>query len=363
MSGQSGSEKTEKASKKKRDKAREEGQVVKSNDVNIAFSVIALFSLLYICWDGFIKNASFLVSKYLSPGFLAEASVTLNKASVMNVYQTGLTDTLKIVWPVFVVAMLCGVLVNVMQTGLMLTPKALMPKLSKINPIEGFKRIFSVRAGVEMLKASAKVVCLCYFIYSEYSSFLSGFPSMMRMEAGGAFLEIMKKSLMIGIKMGAVLGVISAMDYFYQSKKYEKDLMMTKQEVKDEYKQLEGDPKVKGRIRQKQRQMSRMRMMRRMKEADVVITNPTHYAVAVRYKQDEDRAPLVLAKGKDVLAQKIKEKAKEHGIQIIENKPVAQALYFHCDIETEIPKDMYQAVAEILVYVYRMRNKTSKGEN
>jgi flagellar biosynthetic protein FlhB len=250
-----------------------------------------------------------------------------------------------------------------MQTGLMLTPKALMPKLSRINPLEGVKRIFSVRAGVELLKATAKVCFLSYFVYSEYTSLISGFPTLMGMDASKAFFEIMKRSLMIGIKMGAVLGIIAAADYFYQKMKYEKDLMMTKQEVKEEYKQLEGDPKIKGKIRQKQRQMSRMRMMKRMKEADVVITNPTHYAVAVRYKQDEDKAPMVLAKGKDVLAQKIKEKAREYGIEIVENRPVAQALYHHCDIEAEIPRDMYQAVAEILVYVYRMKNKTVRGEH
>lgn len=361
MSKQSGSERTEKATKKRTEKAREEGQIAKSNELNIAFSVVMLFAFLNIVWDRFIESASNMMEKYLSSGFLAETSITVNKTTVMHVYQNAMTDTIKIIWPILLLAMLFGVLINVMQTGLLLTTKVLMPKLSRINPIEGFKRIFSSRSLIELFKSSIKIACLSYLVYSVYTGIIADFPAMMNMNIKETFMHIMHTALKLGIQMGAVLAVVAALDYFYQRKRHEKDLMMTKQEVKEEYKQLEGDPKIKGKIRQKQRQMSRLRMMRNLQEADVVITNPTHYAVAIRYKEHEDKAPMVLAKGKDYLALRIKEKAKEHGLEIVENKPVAQALYKNCELEQEIPKDLYQAVAEILVYVYKMRNKTIKG--
>ena len=361
MSNQSGSEKTEKATKKRREKAREEGQIARSNEINIASSVIMLFAVLYIVWDRFIASASNMVEKYLSSGFLAQTSAAINKAAVIHVYRDALIDGLKIIWPILLLAMLIGILVNVMQTGFFLTTKTLKPKMSRINPLEGAKRIFSSRTLMELIKSSIKVACLCYLVYTAYTGILSEFSGMMTMDIQEAFIYIMHTALKLGIKMGAVLAAIAALDYFYQYKKHEKDLMMTKQEVKEEYKQLEGDPQIKGKIRQKQRQMSRLRMMQRLQEADVVITNPTHYAVAVRYKEQEDKAPVVLAKGKDHVALRIKEKAKEHDIEIVENKPVARALFKSCELEQEIPKELYKAVAEILVYVYKMKNKPVKG--
>ena len=362
MSNQGSSEKTEKATKKRTENAREEGQVSKSNDLNIAFSVVMLFAFLYIAWDGFIEVISKMMEKYLSSGFLVATSISVSKTTVMHVYQNAMADTIKIIWPVLLLAMLFGVLINVLQTGLLMSTKALKPKLSRINPIEGFKRIFSSRSLLELFKASVKIACLCYMVYSVYTGIIGGFPAMMSMGIKENFMQVMHTALKLGMKMGAVLAVVAALDYVYQRKKHEKDLMMSKQEVKEEYKQLEGDPKIKGKIRQKQHQMSRLRMMQRLQEADVVITNPTHYAVAVRYKEQEDAAPMVLAKGKDHVALRIKEKAKEHGIEIVENRPVAQALYKNCELEQEIPKELFQAVAEILVYVYKMRNKPIKGE-
>ena len=319
-----------------------------------------LFAVLYAVWDRFMVSASGMMEKYLSSGFLVGTSVMVNKATVMHVYGQALTDGLKILWPILLLAVLSGVLVHVMQTGFLLTTETLKPKLNRINPIEGFKRIFSSRTLAELFKSTIKVAGLSYLVYSVYSGILAGFPSMARMDIEGAFLQVMHTALKLGIQMGAVLGVVAALDFFYQRRKHEKDLMMTKQEVKDEYKQVEGDPKIKGRIRQKQRQMSRLRMMRRLEEADVVITNPTHYAVAIRYKEHEDKAPVVLAKGKDHVALRIKEKAKELAVEIVENKPVAQALYKSCELEQEIPNELYQAVAEILVYVYRMKNKRER---
>ncbi|MGI5970217.1 MAG: flagellar biosynthesis protein FlhB [Oscillospiraceae bacterium] len=356
MSGNSAGERTEKPTKRRKEKARKQGQVARSNELNIAFSVITLFAVLNAAWDGFVKSASAMVKNYLSSGYLA-ASDSINKAAVMHVYRQALADGLRIIWPVLLLALLVGVLVHVFQTGLLFTGETLKPKFNRINPIEGFKRIFSTRSLIELVKSALKLALLCYIAYSAYKGIIARLPTMMNTDIKQAFTDIMHTALKLGIRMGAGLGAVAAFDYLYQRLKYEKDLMMTKQEVKEEYKQLEGDPKIKSRIRQKQRQMSRLRMMRRLPEADVVITNPTHYAVAIRYKEKEDSAPVVLAKGKDHVALKIKEKAKEYGIEIVENKPVAQALYKSCELDQEIPSDMYKAVAEILVYVYRMKRK------
>ncbi len=362
MSRQGGSEPTEKPTKRRRDKAREQGQVAKSNEINIAFSVILLFAFMYIGWDKFVKSASLMISKYLSSAFLVETSQNINGATAVNVYKNALLDAAKIIWPILLLAVLFGILVHVLQTGFIFTTKTLKPKFNRINPIEGFKRIFSMRSLVEFLKSCIKAASLCYVVYTVYVDLFTRFPSMMSMDIKASFLYVMKTAFKLGRTMGIVLAGLAMLDYLYQRLRHEKDLMMTKQEVKEEFKQIEGDPKVKSNIRRRQRQMSRFRMMKRMQEADVVITNPTHYAVAVSYKENEDKAPVVLAKGKDRLAMKIKETAREFNIEIVENKPVAQALYKNCELEQEIPKDMYRAVAEILVYVYKIKNKSMERE-
>ena len=360
MSEQGGSERTEKASKKKKQKAREEGQVIKSRELGTAFSLIALTGFMYIVWDQFTVSASAMLANDLSENVILASSVNVDTRTVMHAYAGALLDIVRIIWPVLLIALLSAILINVLQTGFLFSTKALMPKFSRINPIEGFKKLFSTRALAEMIKALLKVSFLCYFAYSEYINLIPKFPTMMNQDLAHAFSQFMETAMRIGLKMGGILVGLAGIDYLYQWWRYEKDLMMTKQEVKEEYKQLEGDPQIKGMIKRKQRQMSRMRMMKRMQEADVVITNPTHYAVAIRYDENEDKAPLVLAKGADYVAGKIKERARELSIEIIENKPVAQALFKYCEVGDEIPKDMYQTVAEILVYVYKMRNK-AKG--
>ena len=361
MSSQDSGEKTEKASKKKKEKAREEGQVVKSREIGTALSIVTLTGFLYIAWDRFLADLSAVLGNDLSADRVVSGSVSVDANTVMRAYAQSLLDGLRILWPVLVIALLCGILADVLQTGFVFSTKALAPKFSRINPIEGFKRIFSGRTMAEFVKAMLKVVFLCYFTYSEYLGAMKGFPALMNEGVGDAFSGFMKIALRIALKMGGVLAAIAGVDYLYQRWRYEKDLMMTKQEVREEYKQMEGDPQIKSAIRRRQRQVSRMRMMRQVQEADVVITNPTHYAVAIRYRENEDGAPLVLAKGTDFLAQKIKEKAKECKIEIVENRPVARALYRSCEIGDEIPRELYQAVAEILAYVYRMKNRVRSG--
>ncbi len=357
MSDRGSGQRTEKATKKKREKARKEGQVLKSTEINTAFSVVALFAFLYILWEYFSRSARQLLTKYLSGGFISGSSEQISALQVKHLYAGALVDSLKIVIPVFLVAMLCAALIHVLQTGFLFTPKALMPKFSKINPLEGMKRILSTRSLVEMLKATVKVVCLCWLVYGEYMGLLDTFPKMMLMDIRKSFPQVMLVSFRIAIKMGAVLIAIAALDYFYQWWRYEKDLRMTKQEVKDEYKQQEGDPQIKGKIRQKMQEASRRRMMQNLPQADVVITNPTHYAVAIKYDPAVADAPIVLAKGEDYMAKKIKEVAKEHDIEIVENKPLARMLYANVEIGQVVPPELYQAVAEVLAFVYHLKGK------
>lgn len=355
------SSKTEKASKKKKEKARQEGQVAKSSEVNSAVSVAVLLIFLQGAWESISRTAAKIMSKNLAPERIVGLSEEFTTASLMQVYTNALLDIFRLLWPILLISVLVAILTNVMQTGLLMTTKAISPKFSRINPLEGMKRIFSVKSFVELIKSLLKVGALTYFAYGEYYEAMQRFPNLIHTGVARAAAEFMSIAFRIGVKMSIVFVVIAAADYMYQRWQYEKDLMMTKQEVKEEYKQMEGDPQVKGMIKRKQRQMSRMRMMQNIQDADVVITNPTHYAVAVRYKDKEDKAPVVLAKGEDFLAQKIKEKAREHSVEIVENKPVAQTLYKLCEVGDEIPRDMYKAVAEILAYVYGLKNKTGRG--
>lgn len=353
-------DKTERATPKKRRDAREKGQVLKSTEVSTAVSVLGMFALLQLL-SGFIaQRAASLVTTCLSPGFAA----SLSDLEYQNIFPTllkVLADAGMILAPLLLAAMLMGVITNLMQVGFMFLPKLAIPKFSRINPAQGFKRIFSSRSLVELVKSILKVVIIGYIVYDEYINHISFFPGMMTMPILTAASRLMDILFTIGLKAGMALLIIAAADFMYQWWRHEKDLRMSKQEIKDEYKMTEGDPKIKSKIRQKQREMGMMRMMSAVPQADVVITNPTHYAVAIQYKEDSMSAPLVLAKGKDLIAMRIKERAKECDIQIIENRPVAQALYAHCEVGDPIPEAMYQAVAEILALVYRARAAAAGG--
>jgi flagellar biosynthetic protein FlhB len=263
--------------------------------------------------------------------------------------------------PVLVAAVIVALLVNFLQTGLLFSAKAAKPKFNRISPLQGFKRIFSSRSLMQLGASIVKTVVLGLIAYTEIEQNLGFFSNMM----GGDVIEMAGQmiSIMMGMafKVGIALAIIAGFDYVYQWWKYEKDLRMTKQEVKDEHKRIEGDPQVKSRIRQKQRQIGLARMMQMLEEADVVITNPTHFAVALTYEEGKDAAPVVVAKGKDLVALRIREQAVAYNIVIVENKPVARALYAACEIGEAIPAQMYQAVAEILAYLYRLRGTAAVG--
>jgi len=360
MSQSSSGEKTEKASAKKKRDARKRGEVHKSQDAISALSMLVMFATLNALWPKGWNALQLFMSQYLSDSYIATQASNINNQSMQEVYSSLLMSASNFLIPVFGVAVLVGVIGNVIQTGPIFVPNRVTPKFSKINPINGFKRMFSIASVVELIKSFCKVILFGVLVYQTIAKQLTEYPGMMTWQVGDAINSIMEVSFKLGMKVGAAFLMLSLVDMFYQWWKFEKDLRMTKQEVKEEYKQLEGDPKIKSKIRQKQRSMSARRMMEQVSSANVVVTNPTHFAVALRYDEKVDKAPVIVAKGQDYLAQKIKEKAQEHDIVIVENKPVARALYSACEIGDQIPPQMYQAIADILVYVYRLK-KDGKG--
>jgi len=356
MSSQSSGEKTEKATPKRKREAREKGQVFKSVEVISAFSLLVMFGMLSIFGNSISQN----IQRMMRSFFTADVPETVDATVAVNVLGNAVTSFLKIAAPMLIAALLCGVVFNIVQVGFNFSAKALSPKLEKISMLSGFKRIFSKRTLIDLLKSLIKITLLGWIAYSEYQKNIKSFPTLMGENLDYAIPTALRILLSVAFKLAIAFAIFAPFDYMYQRWKYNKDLMMTKQEVREEYKQTEGNPQTKSRISQKQRQMSRMRMVQAVKDADVVITNPTHYAVALSYKEQKHKAPVIIAKGQDYLAQKIKEKARELSVEIVENKPVAQALYFFCEVGDEVPEDMYKAVAEILAYVYRMKRRMGK---
>jgi len=355
MAQQSG-DKTEKATSKKKRDAREDGNILKSSDMNNAFMLLLMFGILKISSTGIASSIQNSIVNYVGGSYMLE-SITVNDASkiLANVF----ISIAQILSPILIFGCIGGLLINLLQTRFYFSTKTLKVKMEKLNPIEGFKRIVSVRAAVEMLKAIVKVVIMSVVLYQEVIKSFGKLPSMMMLDIKQSWGLIAELAMGVAFKASLALLILAVMDYLFQWWQYEKDLKMTKQEIKDEYKLMEGNQEVKAFIKQKQRQMSMLRTMQAVPNADVIITNPTHYAIALKYDEKLHSAPIVIAKGRDFVAQKIKELAKQRGIELVENRPLAQSLYINCDVGEHIPEDLYKAVAEILAYVFKM--KKSKG--
>lgn len=354
-----GGEKTEPATPKKLEDARKEGQVAKSREIANGLGLLALFLVLKY-WVGnigiqFLEIFSDFYNK------IPEAVVFWNgympQQDMLIIFRQMLLHIVRILWPIMLVALVVAILSDVVQVKWHPTSKPLQPKLSKLNPISGFKKIFSVNAVVELIKAIAKIgliVWICYSYIKDKWPLLFTLYNMPLIQA----LQLIGETVIdLGIRISIVYMIIALADLIYQKFKFNKDMRMTKQEIKDEYKQQEGNPEIKGKIRQKMREVSQRRMMQNLSQADVVITNPTHYAVAIKYDPEILDAPTVVAKGEDFLAARIKDVAKEHKIEIVENKPLARMLYANVDIGQAVPPELYQAVAEVLAFVYHMQGK------
>ena len=273
------------------------------------------------------------------------------------IFRRMLLQSVIIMGPILLIGLLIAFLSDVAQVGWKPTMKPMQPKLSKFNPLSGLKKIISVNSLVELVKAIAKIGLIAYMCYNYLKDKWGLLFVLYDMTLPEALNLLLRTVTDLGIRIAAVYMVIAFADFAYQKWKFSKDMRMTKQEIKDEYKQSEGDPQIKGRIRQKMREASQRRMMQDLPKADVVITNPTHYAVAIRYDPEVAEAPTVLAKGADHLAQRIKEIARENKVEIVENKPLARMLYANVEVGEAVPPELYQAVAEVLAFVYHLQGR------
>lgn len=354
-----GGEKTEPATQKKLSDARKEGQVAKSTEIVNAIYLLVIFYvlkfLLGMIGEGILE--SFTTAYQFIPTYAARAEDIVNIGTTSFIMKEIFLKIIVILLPVFVITFLINFVLNVAQVKWKPTGKPLQPKFNKLSPIKGIKRIFSKQSLINLLKSIAVVGICTYIVYSEWLSNYALLYSLYDMSFMESIEVVGNIVLDICIRISAVYIFIGFADYIFQKRKFNEDMKMTKQEVKDEYKNTEGDPQIKGQQRRRMRETSQRRMMQQLPEADVVITNPTHFAVALKYDLDIAPAPIVLAKGEDYLAQKIKEAAKEYGIEIYENKPLARALYQSADVGEEIPQELYQAVAEVLAFVYNIKNK------
>lgn len=351
-----GGEKTEDATSKKLTDARKEGKVAKSSEIIMAASLLGLFLLLKflaLYMGGQFTEVFNRIYTLIS----MEAHDGSAENVLFSIVRYAMFEILILSVPFFILALFVALVGNIAQVGWQISTKPMEPDVSKFNPVSGMKRIFSKDKLIELLKAVLKIGAVSYIVYSVL---IKRIDQLLMLYGLGLFQAIgLIGSLIIdlGIRISILFIAIGIFDVFYQRRKFKEDMKMTKQEVKDEYKNTEGDPQIKGKIRGKMREASQRRMMQELPKADVVITNPTHLAVAIRYDKETAQAPIVIAKGADYIAEKIKNAAREYKIEIVENKPLARMLYYNVEIGDEIPTELYQMVAEVLAYVYRLQNK------
>lgn len=346
-------EKTEKATPKKRQDSRKKGQVAKSQDVNTAVGFVGVF-LLLLFTGSYMKD---IVLYIFSHSFQDYMRMELTESNIQVIFLDILYELILLLGPIMIVALLAGVAANYMQFGFLFSTEAIQPKLEKIDPIKGFKRIFSVRAIVEMLKSILKISFVGVITFAILWINREEILVLALKSVGASLVTVANITIQMGLIASSALLFLSVLDYLYQKYDFEKNIRMSKQDIKDEYKNIEGDPLIKSKIKQRQREMAMRRMMQEVPQADVVITNPTHYAIALKYDEKKLDAPYVVAKGVDYVAQKIKYIAKENDVIMVENRSLARALYSQAEIGDAIPEELFKAVAEILAYVYKTKNK------
>ena len=345
-----GGEKTEEPTAKKRADARKKGQVGRSQELNTAFVLLVGFFTLKLLWDSIYLS----IASYTTYVF-TNLNQSVDTENIIHIFIGIIVVLAKTAFPVMFAIMLIGLAINFFQVGLNFNTESIEFKLDKLNPINGFGRIFSKRSLVELAKSFFKILVIGFFLYRFIHEQILAMPQFMFFDLTTSLALVAEIIFQMAFIVIGVIMIMALMDYGYQKWQTTQDLKMTKQEVKDEMKQSEGDPQIKGKIRQKQRQMAMARMMKEVPKADVIVTHPTHYAIALSYQQGMS-APLVVAKGQDLVAQRIKEIAREARVPIIENKPLARAIYAAVQIGDAIPQELYQAVAEVLAYVYRLKH-------
>lgn len=358
MAEQQGQEKTEQPTGKKLDDARKEGQAAKSTEIS-AFTVFGSGLLILFLFQGFLGSR---LSEMSTAIFTTLGEMEISIESVQSYTLKAITFFFITLSPFFIGIMIFALAANLMQVGIKLSPKALQPKFSKLDPIKGFKnKLFSSRTLVETVKSVIKLMIIGIFIYYSVSTLILQSTSLLSRSIEEIVNFMSDAAISFLWKILIVYAVLSIADFAYQKFKFKKDMMMTKQEVKDEHKQTDGDPFVKGQIRNKQVEMTRNRMIQEVPKADVVITNPTHFAIALKYESTKSSAPIVTAKGMDQAALRIKEIARKNDVPLYEDKFLARALYKNCNIGDEIPEKLFEAVAKILAFVYQAKQRKKKS--
>lgn len=354
-----GGEKTEEPTAKKIDDTRKEGQVARSQDLGSAVVLVCVFAimptLIVQYRDGFMECFHYIYNMIGSLANPQTGDISINAAC--QIISEVLKNMLLLMLPVFALCLVVGFIVQIVQVKWKISTKPMVPKFSKLNPVSGFKKVFSTQSLMNLFKSVCLILIIIYVVYSTGKDKLNTIYNLYNITLLEAIAYIGEIVLDLGLKISIIYFVVGVIDYAFQKYRHHQSIKMTKQEVKDEMKNTEGDPQIKGKIRQKMMQASQRRMMQSVPQADVVITNPTHYAVALKYDTAIASAPIVVAKGENYLAQKIKEKAREHHVEIVENKPLARMLYANVDVGSQIPEELYQAVAEVLAFVYNLKGK------
>lgn len=352
MAEDSAQERTEEATQRRRQDARKKGTVAKSVDLNSAILMLVLIILMPAIISGF--GSGFM--RGLRVGFATMPS-DVSFGSITRYVWAVATPSIMALIPLLGVAMVVGVVANLGQVGFVLSAEAISPNLNKLNPMNGIKRLLSKDSIIESIKATAKTGLFAYIGWKVIQDNWNTITYLSWSSPQSALAKIGYLIYMVFIRISIVWLVLAAIDYYYQRKRTNKQLMMTKQEVKQEFKEMEQSPEMKGAMHRMRRRLSKMRMSDAVRNADVIVTNPTHFSVALKYDPSKMYAPVVVAKGADILAFRIRELAKKSRIPIVANPPLARQLYKKCEVGDFVPRDLFQATAEVLAYVYKTLKK------
>lgn len=351
-----GQERTIPATPRRRQEARRKGQVAKSREVNSALMLMAALAALGLLGPKLLQGIADTFGMF----FAMPGSLSMNSADAIAILLFALQRVFVLLTPFFLAMVGVALVSNLMQVGILFSSDSILPKAERISPIQGFKRLFSVRSLIELLKSLMKIGVVGYVCYFTLRQAVPGLATLADRGVNEVFYYLGDVGFRIGLRSGFVLLVIAVLDYAFQRYEFEQSIKMTPEEFKREMREMEGDPMIRARVRSIQREMAQRRMMEAVPEAEVVVTNPTEYAVALKYDSESMAAPIVVAKGRRLIAQKIRDLAEGHGIPIVEDPPLARALYKQVEIGGTIPEALYRAVAEILAYVYRLQKNPKR---
>ncbi len=349
-----GDSKTERATPKRRKDERKKGNLLISKDVITVVSLVGTFFVLKTLFPQIVERVYTFFYKAFD---YAQTTTEITNDFALEVFRQVLLAFFQIAAPVILASAGLSILATVAQTKPIFVTDSLKPKFDRINPLQGLKKLFSIKSLFDVLKGIIKISILIAMLYSFISKSILSLSRTVQADVFPSSVLLLDMTMSLVFKICLAFVAISVLDYFFQRWEYERQIKMSKHELKEEYKQMEGDPQIKGKIKDVQRKMAMSRMMQAVPKADVVIKNPTHYAVALKYDLDKDGAPVLLAKGQDAVALRIIKTAEEHEVYVLENKPLARAIYATTEINQEIPGDFYGTVAEILVHVYKLKNK------